>query len=339
MNRLLRKVVSPLITAIYLFTVLLNGIPFSYAQEEKVYYFLNDHLGNVDVVLDEEGNVVERRDYLPYGDERVIVEEPDAPDTDYGFTGKEKDDETGLHYYGARYYDATTGRFISPDPLLFRVDQMSEEERNQFLSDPQNLNAYTYAKNNPIKYVDPDGEVAVLAALIVATAFVATFMSSYQNVAAPDINSPPVYTKSNVEIGGELAKGAVVAAVSLGAPKAVQFGFRTVSQLKSYRKMVAEGIDPKVAADRVTSDLTEAQRSNLERFNGKFRKDLAETEIHNLPSGGKAYQKDVPATNIPGSKAVYEKQVSPEGQTINYTKTTYDSSGNIVHVKDKLNVK
>jgi len=43
-------------------------VPFAYAEaEEKIYYFLNDHLGNVDMVLDDEGNVVERRDYLPFG--------------------------------------------------------------------------------------------------------------------------------------------------------------------------------------------------------------------------------------------------------------------------------
>ena len=76
MNQFARKVATPFITAIYLFTVLLNGIPIAYAKEEKVYYFLNDHLGNVDVVLDEDGNVVERRDYLPYGDESPMHRTP-----------------------------------------------------------------------------------------------------------------------------------------------------------------------------------------------------------------------------------------------------------------------
>ncbi|MBN2306941.1 hypothetical protein JXD20_03060 [Candidatus Peregrinibacteria bacterium] len=151
-----KKVATLLITIIYLSTVLLNGVPFAYAQEEKVYYFLTDHLGSVDKVLDEDSNVVCDKDYLPYGDTRI--EDCTGEDEDYGFTGKEKDDETGLHYYGARYYDSTTGRFVSPDPLLLRIDQMSPEERNQFLSDPQALNAYAYARNNPVRYIDPDGE-------------------------------------------------------------------------------------------------------------------------------------------------------------------------------------
>ncbi len=150
----LRRVACSLLVAV----IIGSSISYAAPGDETVYYLLEDHLGNIDVVLDEEGNVVERRDYLPYGEERVEVSEEGAPDTDYGFTGKEKDDETGLHYYGARYYDSTTGRFITSDPLLQRIDQMTPEERNQFLSDPQALNAYAYARNNPVRYVDKDGE-------------------------------------------------------------------------------------------------------------------------------------------------------------------------------------
>lgn len=118
--------------------------PISRAQETKVYYFLTNHLGSVDVVLDENGEVVERRDFFPYGAERMT--EGTDSDTDRGFTGKELDEETGLNYYGARYYDSTTGRFISLDP--WEGD----------LSDPQSLNKYTYTLNNPVNFIDPTGE-------------------------------------------------------------------------------------------------------------------------------------------------------------------------------------
>ena len=138
----LRRVACSLLIAV----IIGSSISYAAPGDETVYYLLEDHLGNIDVVLDEEGNVVERRDYLPYGEERVEVSEESAPDTDYGFTGKEKDDETGLYYYGARYYDPVIGRFTSIDP--WEGD----------LTDPQSLNKYTYARNNPIKYVDPDGQ-------------------------------------------------------------------------------------------------------------------------------------------------------------------------------------
>ncbi|MFH0837749.1 MAG: DUF6765 family protein, partial [Patescibacteria group bacterium] len=125
--------------------------------DETTYYFLTDHLGSVDAVLDEDGNVVERRDYLPYGQERFIHEELNAPDTPQKFTGKELDPETGLYYYGARYYDPVTGRFITMDPLLLNLDKMSQAQRNAFLSNPQNLNMYSYVQNNPVRYTDPTG--------------------------------------------------------------------------------------------------------------------------------------------------------------------------------------
>jgi len=64
--------------------------------EEKVEYYLHDHLGGVDAVLDEQGNVVERKDYLPYGEKRVI-ETAKTDKERHGFTGKELDDESGLY--------------------------------------------------------------------------------------------------------------------------------------------------------------------------------------------------------------------------------------------------
>ena len=133
-------------------------VPFASGKtDETTYYFLTDHLGSVNVVLDEQGNVVERRDYLPYGQERAVHEELNVPETDYGFTGKELDSETGLNYYGARYYDSEIGRFIQMDPMLMGMDKMNSKQRNAFLSNPQNLNTYAYVQNNPVRYTDPTG--------------------------------------------------------------------------------------------------------------------------------------------------------------------------------------
>jgi RHS repeat-associated protein len=68
------------------------------------------------------------------------------------FTGKERDAETGLDYFGARYYSSPQGRFTSPDkPLL-----------DQHIEDPQSWNLYAYARNNPLIYIDPTGEAIEL---------------------------------------------------------------------------------------------------------------------------------------------------------------------------------
>ncbi len=135
--QIFREVAYSLLISIFAASILSSGnISYATEGEETTYYLLEDHLGNIDVVLDEAGNVVERKDHLPYGNERVKITEEGAPDTDYGFTGKEKDDETGLYYYGARYYDPVIGRFTSLDP--WEGD----------LTDPQSLNKYSYARNN-----------------------------------------------------------------------------------------------------------------------------------------------------------------------------------------------
>ena len=110
------------------------------------------------MVLDEQGDVVERRDYLPYGSERLTDSAPNAPKTDHKFTGKELDSETGLYYYGARYYDPVIGRFTSIDPLVLDEARMTNEDLLSILESPQKLNAYTYALNNPLRYLDPFGE-------------------------------------------------------------------------------------------------------------------------------------------------------------------------------------
>jgi RHS repeat-associated protein len=64
------------------------------------------------------------------------------------FTGKERDSESGLDNFGARYNSSAMGRFMSPDPLGILTGQPG---------DPQGLNLYSYVENNPVNAVDPDG--------------------------------------------------------------------------------------------------------------------------------------------------------------------------------------
>ena len=97
-------------------------------------YYHSDYLGSTRAITDELGAVIEEQKTLPFGG---VLE----GDEKYGFTGKELD-ESGLQYFGARYYDSTTGRFISTDPLL------------------QYHSPYLYAGNNPLAYRDLDGRSA-----------------------------------------------------------------------------------------------------------------------------------------------------------------------------------
>lgn len=82
--------------------------------------------------------------------------------------------------------------------------------------------------------------------------------------------------------------------------------------------------------------LNPQQITNLSRFQNKLPKNASQVRIYELPNGGKAFQADIPARNIPGSFATYEKQVDATGITVLYTKTTYAADGSIVHVKQKF---
>ena len=107
-------------------------------DDSGTFYYHPDHLGSTSLVTDEEGEVVEETSYLPFGS---VLE---GGNERYGYTGKEKDD-TGLMYYGARYYNPTMRRFTQPDSII------------PDLYNPQSLNRYSYVLNNPYKYVDPSG--------------------------------------------------------------------------------------------------------------------------------------------------------------------------------------
>ncbi len=71
------------------------------------------------------------------------------------FTQKERDSESGLDYFGARYYSSAQGRFTSPDPLERLM--LDEKKQALFFTNPQRWNKYVYVLNNPLRNVDPDG--------------------------------------------------------------------------------------------------------------------------------------------------------------------------------------
>lgn len=105
------------------------------------YYYHSDHLGSSNVISDAFGNLVQHCEYTPYG---TIAWNEGTDVVKHKFTGKELDN-TGLYFYGARYYDPVIGRFITADSIV------------QSPYNPQTLNRYSYCGNNPINYIDPTG--------------------------------------------------------------------------------------------------------------------------------------------------------------------------------------
>jgi len=130
------------LTAEYIF---FNGqrIAMRNASTHVVSYYVLDHLGSTSVLADAAGNIINDSDYTPYGGEIPFTS--GNPGQHYKFTGKERDTESGNDYFGARYYGSSMARMLSPDPL------------GGSLANPQSLNRYAYALNNPLRFTDPTG--------------------------------------------------------------------------------------------------------------------------------------------------------------------------------------
>jgi len=112
-------------------------------------YYHGDQIGSSRLMTSDGGWPVWQGNFLPYGEEY----NQQITTNHYKFTGKERDSESGLDYFGARYYGSGLGRFMSTDPIHFQASMMG---------DPQRFNLYSYVRNNPIRFVDPKGEAIEL---------------------------------------------------------------------------------------------------------------------------------------------------------------------------------
>jgi RHS repeat-associated protein len=110
-------------------------------------YYSSDHLGTPRLVTDAYGNTLDMRKYWPFGAEALSSGSTQR----VRFAGMERDDEANRYYDHARSHDVGLARFLSVDPLVGSP------------SNPQTWNRYSYSRNNPLKYTDPDGREVVLA--------------------------------------------------------------------------------------------------------------------------------------------------------------------------------
>ena len=122
----------------------------------NVFYYFEDELGSSRIITNATGTVCYDADLYPFGAEQYVYTN-NCPQN-YKFTGKERDAETGLDEFGARYYSSALGRFTIPDwaakPTAVPYAKFG---------DPQTLNLYSYVENSPVNRADADGHDAALA--------------------------------------------------------------------------------------------------------------------------------------------------------------------------------
>lgn len=123
---------------------------------DQMKWLVTDHLGSTRMEADKSGSLagMRRHDYAPFGEEMTagIRSNPQygyvSSNVRQKFGSKERDTETGLDYFGARYFASAQGRFTSIDPIIFTSVRGL---------DPQSLNLFSYVRNNPLKLTDPNG--------------------------------------------------------------------------------------------------------------------------------------------------------------------------------------
>jgi RHS repeat-associated protein len=142
-----------------------NGPLIAQYRDGTTYSIFRDHLGSTRLLTKLDKSVYDSLDLLPYGEQLA-----GDTGTTHKFTGKERDSESGLDNFGARYDSSAMGRFMSPDMGTFHIDN------------PQSLNRYTYALNNPLFYIDPDGEDSISAVYHLGSASRTTWVQDRQHL-------------------------------------------------------------------------------------------------------------------------------------------------------------
>jgi RHS repeat-associated protein len=118
-------------------------------RTQSIQYYCEDHLKSASCITDAKGSVITEHSYFPFGADRIHTSS-EATAARYGFTQKERDAESEMHYFEARFLESSLARFILADPAASDLNHES-------LMIPQKLNGYAYARNNPVVYVDPLG--------------------------------------------------------------------------------------------------------------------------------------------------------------------------------------
>ena len=193
-----------------------------------VFYYFSDHLKTASVITDSAGVIKSESDYYPWGGELQFT---NADSNHYKFTGKERDSETQLDYFGARYYSNGLGRFITPD---WAAKPVAVPYAN--FGNPQTLNLYSYMQSDPKSGMDPDGHCGV------ADGICAAIVNYISNWAAVGITK---------EGGKQFAKDA-----GIGAAKSVgSAAYHTVMQSNP----VTSAIDHHVGEPKALQPKNDAQ--------------------------------------------------------------------------------
>jgi RHS repeat-associated protein len=206
-----------------------------------LHFYFDDWLGTRRAQTDYEGNIEQTCFSLPYGNGESCKPFP----TEHLFTGKERDAESGLDYFGARYYASSMGRFMSPD--YDEAEDDPEPVPYADLENPQTLNLYAYGRNNPLGGVDVDGHdgPGLLSQVVTdADQFVSDVWA--EGVASGWL---PAAGAGGISLGGAATGGIGVIGGAMLFPKDLDPGELTPAQQAAYAAQAKDDDDKEHTKD------------------------------------------------------------------------------------------
>ena len=239
--------------------------------ENLQFFYHSDHLGSSSFITNLDGEVVQHIEYVPFG-EVFIEERNNVWNTPYLFNAKELDEETGMYYYGARYYEPRLSLWISTDPMQEKTPGCT---------------SYAYCSNKPIIATDPDGNWAFLIPLVkgvvggvidisaqisVGMANDMTFSEAFDNVDWTSVGAATVLSATlspGMSTGATVAVGTVIAAdaaVDINTNGKVQTAFGVVGDEKAFSNVLIDAgtaVLPAKGVESATKSFTNAVASDL----------------------------------------------------------------------------
>ncbi|WP_437506793.1 Imm53 family immunity protein [Sorangium sp. So ce1099] len=222
-------------------TQLASKMDSAWLNHPPTLYFHTDHLRSTQYTSNEEQTLIQHNEYFPSGE--LWQDETDSRYEQarrYVFSGKELDVGTGLYYFGARFYDGRQSQWVSPDPM---VAQYFGGGPALGVYAPRNLSLYAYAGNNPVNYVDHNGEY--FESVWDGISLGLGIASLVDNVAQGQWGS------AAIDAGGVALDTFAMAlpVVPGGAGAAIQ-GARAADKLNDMRKAADQGADAAKAVDQ-----------------------------------------------------------------------------------------
>lgn len=264
----------------------------------STHFYIKDHLGSTNYVVSNNAELMRIESYYPYGSirkEKTVTQLTDVP---HHLSGKEFNRETGLHYFDQRYYYSSFAKFVTIDPLYLNLDSLEKDKFSIVIRNPYKLNLYSYARNNPVSYLDAFG-LEEYPVIIKAFQISAELSVEVGIMEVYDIQNNTVHTYFIVNVGVETpteAGGGI--SVQTGVittnddPGSLDDGF-SISLSGSVTYPGAGGVAGQISAGLGSSELYDSVKKHIDSYIAKLADNIGVKENEFLAEVYRVLSKEI----------------------------------------------